>query len=51
MTLDEFRELTADLPGDYPVVYVLQAGGGFSAHPADASVDLTNHRVDITAGD
>lgn len=49
MNLGEFRQLTADLPDDWPMVYVLRVGGGFSAHPADANVDLTNHQVDVTA--
>ena len=47
MNLGEFRELTGDLPDDWPVIYVLQVGGGFSAHSADASVNLTEHWVEV----
>ena len=48
LTMREFRELTADVPGDWPLVWVMRTGDSdFTHHEADASVDLTNHTVDV----
>jgi hypothetical protein len=47
LNMGEFRELTADVPDDWPVIYVLRVGGGWSALPADASVNLAEHQVEV----
>lgn len=48
MTMGEFRELTADVPDEWPLIYVVrEAGDEFRFYPADASVDLTGRTVEI----
>jgi hypothetical protein len=46
--MGEFRELTADLPDDWPVQLAVGENDAFTYHEADASADLTNRRVVIT---
>jgi hypothetical protein len=50
MTMGEFRELTADLPADWPVQLAVAEADGFTFHEADASVDMTNRCV-VISGD
>jgi hypothetical protein len=48
LTMGEFRELTADIPDDWPVKWVMRTGeNDFTHHPADASVDQANRCVEI----
>ncbi len=48
MTMGEFRELTADVPDDWPMIYVVRTPpDDFEFYPADASVDGANRTVDI----
>jgi hypothetical protein len=48
MTMGEFRELTADVPDDWRVMYVVrEPDEEFRFYPADASVSETNRTVDI----
>lgn len=49
MTMGEFRELTGDLPDDWPMVHVTRiADNEFSYAEADASVDESNRQVLIS---
>ena len=48
MTMGEFRELTAEVPDDWPILLQVRHGDNdFTDAPADASVDLTNRAVEI----
>jgi hypothetical protein len=48
--MGEFRELTADLPDDWPMQLAVGENDVFAYHEADASVDLTNRCVVISGG-
>jgi hypothetical protein len=49
MTMGEFRKLTADVPDDWPVQYVVRCGDNdFHFYPADAIVDHTSRAVEIS---
>lgn len=45
MTIGEFRELTSDVPGDWPMLYTVLGGDDMALNPADATVDLTGRAV------
>jgi hypothetical protein len=50
MTMGEFRELTADVPDDWPIQLSIAGDedGEFTFHDADATVALTNGCVEIS---
>ena len=51
LTMAEFRELTSDVPGDWGIEWVVQTGDNrFSHHHAEASVNLTEHCVEVSCG-
>ena len=45
--MGEFRKLTADVPDEWPMIHVQDWGDGFTCRPADASVNLTEHQVEV----
>ena len=48
MTMGEFRELTANVPDEWPIFLQVRHGDNdFTFAPTDASVDITNRTVDI----
>ena len=48
MTMGEFRELTADVPDDWPILLVSRHGDhDFTSAHTDAAIDLTGRAVEI----
>ena len=48
MTLGAFRELTADVPDEWPIfLQVRHEDNDFTLAPTDGSVDVTNRTVEI----
>lgn len=47
LTMREFRELTSDVPDEWPLTLTVREGDDFTSAPADASVDLTGRCVEV----
>lgn len=47
MNMGEFRELTADIPDDWPLIHVQGEDDWFAFRPADASVNVGEHQVEV----